>query len=341
LVEISSATCLLVDSDSTLRKAEAALIKEMGFPNILQAAAGAEAWSMFKHFQADLVISAWDLPEMSGLVLLKVIRADTASARTPVILMVDEVTRKQVLEAGEAGVSGMILRPFTKETFVKKVEETLETEEDAETIEAKAAYDQGLELMTAGRFEEALAQFKRILTLYESAEIYYNLGYIKTAQGLYEEALLAFRRATQINSAFAQAYQKMAEVYLKLGRQDEAQRCLEKAAEIYMDKNMDENAEAVFMEAIKINPNTMNVYNSLGILYRRQGRYEDSVRQYKKALRVNPDDEHIHYNLARALLAVKDFDGAAQVLRQALQINYDFGEARELLRSIELGQSLR
>jgi len=341
LVELSSTTCLLVDSDSAERRAEAALIKEMGVANILQATTGTEAWSMLKHFHADLVVSAWNLPEMSGLVLLKVIRTDTASARTPVILMVEEVTRKQVLEAGEAGVSGMILRPFTKETFIKKVEETLETEEDAETVKVKEAFDEGVELMNTGRLEEALIRFKRILTLYESAEIYYNLGYIKTAQGRYEEAILAFRRATQINSAFAQAYQKMAEVYLKLGRQDEAQRCLEKAAEIYMDKNMDENAEAVFMEAIKINPNTMNVYNSLGILYRRQGRYEESVRQYKKALRVNPHDEHIHYNLARALLAVKDFEGAAQVLKQALKISYDFGEARELLRSIELGQGLR
>jgi tetratricopeptide (TPR) repeat protein len=108
--------------------------------------------------------------------------------------------------------------------------------------------------MRKGRYEEALTQFKTLLELFESAEVYYNLGYIKTAQGRYEEALIAFRRATQINSAFAKAYQKMGEVYAKMGRKDEAQSCLERAAEIYLEKQMDDSAESALLEALKINP---------------------------------------------------------------------------------------
>lgn len=341
LAKSSSTTFLLADNESALRKAEAGILRDMGYGEILQATDGTQAWSMFKNFDVNFVISAWDMPEMNGLLLLKVIRADVASSTTPVVLVVQEVTKSQVIEAGEAGVTGMLIRPFTPDTFKRKIEEILRVEEDPQSLQVKESFKRGLELMNEGKYEEALAEFKRVLNIYENAEVYYNLGYIKTAQGRYEEAIIAFRRATQINNAFAQAYQKMAEAYVKLGRDMEAQQCLEKAAEIYMEKHMDESAEAVLMEAMKLNPSTINIYNSLGILYRRQGKYEEAIKQYRRALRVNPFDENIHYNLSRVLMAVKDFKGAAEILRKAVELNPDFIEARDTLKSIEMGEGLK
>ncbi len=332
---------LVVDSDPGFRQAETAILQEMGYSEVLQAGNGTQAWSMFKNFDVDFVISAWNMPEMNGLLLLKVIRADVASSTIPVVLVVDDVTKSEVIEAGEAGVTDMIIRPFTRETFKRKVEQTLRVEDDPQSVEVKESFKRGLELMNQGQYEDALNEFKRVLSIYENAEVYYNLGYIKTAQGRYEEAVLAFRRATQINNAFAKAYQKMAEAYVKMGRQDEAQRCLERAAEIYMEKHMDESAEVVLMDAMKLNPSTINIYNSLGILYRRQGKYQDAIRQYQKALRVNPYDENIHYNLARVFMAVKNFDEACKALKKAVEISPDFTEARDMLKSIELGDGLR
>ena len=63
---------------------------------------------------------------------------------------------------------------------------------------------------------------------------------------------------------------------------------------------MDDDAEAALQEVLKINPNTINVFNSLGIIHRRQGRYDKALVQYQKAMKVNPDDENILYNLGRA-----------------------------------------
>lgn len=332
---------VLADREPNSRKVEYEYLKEIGFGEIYQTDSGTEAWSMIKNFDADFVISTWHLREMNGLVLLKVIRADAAHASIPFLMLVEEVTKGQVVAAGEAGVNNMLLKPFTKAVFGAKISETIKPEDAPEIVESRRMYDTGLELMKQGSYEEALTSFKKILSIHESAEVYFNLGYIKTAQGQYEEAILAFRRATQINNAFAQAYQKMGEAYARLGRADEAQVCFEKAAEIFMEKNMEENAEAVFMQALEINPNTLNVYNSLGILYRRQGRFNDSIRMYQKALRVNPKDEHIMYNLARAFMAVKDLQNAASTLRIAVVINPDFREAQNMLTSLEVGQGLK
>ena len=330
----ASAATLIVNMDQDLRRTQAAMLKNMGFTKILQAADGNEAWSMIKTFQVAMVICSWRLSrDMSGLVLLKVIRADQAYAEIPFLMVVDEITRAQVLEAGQAGVSDIIVLPFDVDTFKKKVEQSLKGE-DAETIESKVLISQGSKLMQEGRYQEALDSFQKVLTVHESAEVYFNLGYIRTSQGRYEEAINAFRKATQINNAFAQAFQKMGEVYALMGRSDEARKCLEKAAEIFMEKNMDVKAEEAFQKVLEINPNTPNVFNSLGIVYRRQGKLSDAARMYRKALKVNPFDEHIHYNLARVYTASKQYEDAVVILEKAIHINPDFAEAENLLKSI-------
>ncbi|MBW2324715.1 MAG: tetratricopeptide repeat protein [Deltaproteobacteria bacterium] len=97
--------------------------------------------------------------------------------------------------------------------------------------------------------------------------------------------------------------------------------------------------EQVLIEVIKINPNTVNVYNSLGIVYRRQGKFEEAVQQYKKALRVNPEDENIFYNLSRVYLMLNDPEKAKEAVTKATEINPDFKEAHDLLKSIDMNLS--
>lgn len=327
---------LIADPDESVRKTLARILHELGYPSVVEASNGTEAWSILKSQGADFVISAWNMPEMSGLALLKIIRAEPKFYATPVILVAEYVTKGQVVEAGEAGVSDIILRPPTPELVRKKIEVFLQPERDPQFLAAQKSYQQGLELMEAERWDEALKEFQRVLTIYENAEVYYNMGYIKTAQGLYEEAIRYFRRATQINNAFAKAYEKMGECLIKLGRKEEATRCLEQAAEIYMEKHMDSNAESVLKEVTKLSPETINVYNSLGIIYRRRGQPEKAITQYKKALKVNPNDEHIYYNLARAHVEMKEYVQARNILKKALQLNPESVEIETLLKFVSM-----
>ena len=99
---------------------------------------------------------------------------------------------------------------------------------------------------------------------------------------------------------------------------------------------VDDSAEEVFKEVLKLNPNTINVYNNLGIIYRRRGKYEMAVRQYKKAIKVNPQDENIYYNLARTYFEWRRWKKALAALNKALKINPDFAEAKALAQTVRL-----
>lgn len=336
LPENKEVTLLLVEPQEQMRRSQIRIFQQLGFEKTVVATTGTEAWSILKGKGADLVISGWYMPEMSGLALLKVVRSDNELAQLPFILVADRVTKSQVIEAGEAGVTDMICLPLTPHTVQRKVENALLSGQDPQSREAELQYQRGLELMKAGRWEEALEAFKSILDIFESAEVYYNMGYISTAQGRYEEAIRYFRKATQINSAFARAYQKMGEVYIKLGRHKLAQQAFEQAAELYMAKDMDENAEAILQQVLKLNPNTINVYNSLGILYRRQGKFEKALDQYKKALKVNPNNENIYYNMGRIYFETKRYEEARSTFNQALKINPEFAEAEDMVRTIDI-----
>jgi len=253
------------------------------------------------------------------------------------MLVADQITAKIVVQAGKAGVSDIIVWPFTPDKFESKVNDIILSEETPQDQEAEKKYKQGLKLMETGQYDEALKSFESITSVFEHAEIYYNMGYIKSSKGLYKEALKYFRRATQINESFARAYKKMAEVYLKLGKQEEAEKYLAQAADIHIQKKEDKEAEEILQTVAKLQPDTINVFNSLGIIYRRQGRLEEAVQQYEKAVRVHPDDENIYYNLSRVYLTMKDFPRAGEALKKALELNPEFGAARELYRAVEMG----
>ncbi len=325
---------IVAGDDPAARESTALVLKGMGFEEITQLNNGSAAWSCLKNRGADVVIASWNMTEMNGMALLKVVRSDPELAHVHIILIADSLTKAQVIEAGEAGVSDILLAPVPNSTLVNKIQTLLELGRDPQAAEVQRLYAKGLQLMENGQWENALDAFGRILTIYESAEIYYNMGYISTARGAYEEAIHYFRKATQINNTFAQAYEKMGECYRKLQRPKLAQKHFELAAEIYMERRMDSNAEALLNQVLEINPNTINVYNSLGIIYRRQGRYEMAIKQYQKAMKVNPEAEYIHYNLARIYYETGEYDKAETILKKAIKINPDFTEAQEMLRTV-------
>lgn len=333
-------TFLLGDNSLTELEEKAAWLREAGYSSILQAEEGPEFWAMFKNFTVDIVICSWEMPLISGLALLKLIRDDAEFSLTPFIMLMDQVSSKLVVQAGRAGVDDIIIRPFSKDTFIKKIKDTLQIELEPDAQEAEKRYQNGLELMKAGQYDEALKSFESILSVHENAEVYYNMGFINSVKELYEEALKCFRRATQVNNSYARAYKMMAEVQVKLGRNDLAEENLRQAGAIFMERRQDQEAEEVFQQVIKINPDTINVFNGLGIIYRRQGKFKEAIQQYKKALRVHPEDEHIFYNLSRVYLEVKDYKNAKSALEDSLRVKSDFSEAKELLLAIEMGQTI-
>jgi tetratricopeptide (TPR) repeat protein len=335
-VSENSPKVIVAEKDLSLRHRMVDLLRDMGIVLVESTPSGTSAWAMLKREGADMVIAGWNLQEIGGLSLLKIMRADADFVTTPFLLLSEVVTQNQVVEAGEAGVSEILCRPITLERLRDRVNELLYPTEDATQLEAERVYTRGMKLMEEERWEEASAVFQHILTLFDSPEVYYNLGYINTVMERYEEAIAYFRRATEIDQTFAQAYQRIGECYMAMGKEEEAQKFLSLAGEIYKSKDKQEETRTeVLQEVMRVNPKTINIFNTLGIIYRRQGRYAEAADQYRRAIKVNPNDENIHYNLARTNFELQKYKEARKSLIHALELNPAFSEAARLLKMVD------
>lgn len=117
---------LVVDDFSTMRRIVKNLLKELGFSHFDEADDGSTAWPMVQTGKYDFIVSDWNMPQMTGLQLLKNVRADEKLKDTPFLLITAEAKRSQILEAAQAGVDGYIVKPFTAATLNAKIEKIFE-----------------------------------------------------------------------------------------------------------------------------------------------------------------------------------------------------------------------
>ncbi|MGE4133266.1 MAG: response regulator [Bdellovibrionales bacterium] len=119
-----STKILIADDMTTMRKIVGKACKELGFTNLLEAADGQIAWSVLnENPDIGLVISDWNMPNCSGLDLLKRVRADGRFKVLPFMLVTAESEAAQVKEAILAGVDGYVVKPFATDALKTKLSE--------------------------------------------------------------------------------------------------------------------------------------------------------------------------------------------------------------------------
>jgi two-component system, chemotaxis family, chemotaxis protein CheY len=116
---------LVVDDYNTMRRIIGNLLKQLGFKNIHEAADGSAALKILRDGQFGLVISDWNMVPMTGLELLKEVRADGKLKPTPFIMVTAESKTENVVTAKEAGVNNYIVKPFNAETLKQKIASVL------------------------------------------------------------------------------------------------------------------------------------------------------------------------------------------------------------------------
>lgn len=117
---------LIVDDFATMRKVIRNLLKQLGYENIVEAEDGVAALRILRSQKIDLVISDWNMPNMTGLELLKEVRADGELKATPFLMVTAEALQDNVIAAVKAGVSNYIVKPFTAEVLNEKIAKILE-----------------------------------------------------------------------------------------------------------------------------------------------------------------------------------------------------------------------
>lgn len=112
---------LVVDDFSTMRRIVRNLLKDLGFTNVDEAEDGSVALQKLRSEPFDFVVSDWNMPVMTGIELLRQIRADANLKKLPVLLITAEAKKENIIEAAQAGASGYIVKPFTAATLDEKL----------------------------------------------------------------------------------------------------------------------------------------------------------------------------------------------------------------------------
>jgi two-component system chemotaxis response regulator CheY len=117
---------LIVDDFSTMRRIVKNLLADLGFSNTAEAEDGNSALTALRTSTIDFVITDWNMPGMTGIELLRSIRADDKLKHLPVLMVTAEAKREQIIEAAQAGVNGYIIKPFTAQTLQEKLAKIFE-----------------------------------------------------------------------------------------------------------------------------------------------------------------------------------------------------------------------
>jgi two-component system chemotaxis response regulator CheY len=117
---------LIVDDFSTMRRIIKNLLRDLGFTNTAEADDGLTALPMLQSGSFDFLVTDWNMPGMSGIDLLRAVRADERLKHLPVLMVTAESKRDQIIEAAQAGINGYVVKPFTALVLKEKIEKIFE-----------------------------------------------------------------------------------------------------------------------------------------------------------------------------------------------------------------------
>jgi two-component system, chemotaxis family, chemotaxis protein CheY len=112
---------LVVDDSKAMRMIVKRTLRQAGFEDVTvdEASNGVEALQLYKASKADLILADWNMPEMSGIELLRALKAEVKDIKFGFVT--SEGTPEMRQKAKEEGALFMITKPFTVESFQKEL----------------------------------------------------------------------------------------------------------------------------------------------------------------------------------------------------------------------------
>ncbi|EQC43951.1 response regulator [Bacteriovorax sp. Seq25_V] len=118
---------LVIDDMATMRKIIKNMLGQIGFTNITEADDGATALPMIEKATEvgepyEFIVSDWNMPQLTGLDLLKKLRASEEYKKLPFLMITAEAEQGNVVIAVKAGVSNFIVKPFSAQVLKEKID---------------------------------------------------------------------------------------------------------------------------------------------------------------------------------------------------------------------------
>ena len=215
--DMSKFKVLIVDDKTNMRRTMRNMLRSMGFSNFREADDGDVALKKLRTEKFDLVICDWNMPRLSGVEVLRIMREDERFREVPFLMITAEVEEETVAEVLEAEVDAYIIKPFVQDTLEDKIAEIM-----ARKL-TPSALDTHLKVATvfleANDFALAHKELDKAVTISaRSPRVHYLRGLVFEAQSRLDLAEKAFAQAKAMGPKFIKAHEKLAEIYEKKGR---------------------------------------------------------------------------------------------------------------------------
>src|SRR5262245_28781487 len=112
---------LLIDDSRAVQIIVGQILRELGM-DVLLAGNGAEALEQIKQNpDVELMLVDWNMPEMNGIEFIRAVRSQRAFDSARILMVTSEAQSDHVNEAINAGANEYLMKPFSKEVLVAKL----------------------------------------------------------------------------------------------------------------------------------------------------------------------------------------------------------------------------
>jgi tetratricopeptide (TPR) repeat protein/glycosyltransferase involved in cell wall biosynthesis len=217
---------------------------------------------------------------------------------------------------------------------------------------ALAPSQETTQLDNRSKLELAIQQYLQQAKLEpNSPGIQVNLGSLYARQQQWQQAILHYQKAIDLNPNLAVAYRNLARAYQKIGDVQKATSLLYKGyslepakvsgadhlrlGQTLMQHRQIQPAIACYRRAIQLDPSLTEAYLSLGALALQQRNFKGAIALYQKALQQDGKNAAAYLALGKALAQEQNWSKALLAYRRAIELQPDLGDAWH-----ELGNAL-
>ena len=361
---------LVVDDMPAIRRMLRQMLQHLGVKGDIQEAGdGQEAWEALQARPFDLVVCDINMPRMSGLDLLRHLRASPQYQTTPFLMISGEVSEDIVAASAESEVDGYLLKPFKIESLEGRLRSIIVNRyqpSQGETLFRKAN-----EFLVEGQPAESLVVLEKLNRppFRQQAKVVNLMGECHMALGSPEEAALCFAQAMEVNPKYLRAYQNLAGLLEAQGDLASARGHLEEArrlsplnperlytlGQLCLKDGATDDARQYLAESWRLGKYAPTARRSeMAETFMAAGLHEVAEELFLKAIDEAPQDVHLYNRLGVALRRQQKHRQALECYQQALKLDaknekvhfnlgvlyFDLGEKGKAIKAMKFALEL-
>jgi two-component system chemotaxis response regulator CheY len=309
------------------------MLKKNGFDSLTFAESGKQALrSVVKH-TANLIITDWSMPNMTGIELLKQIKGDPKLFSIPVMMISDESAADKVLYAVEEGTDGFLVKPFSENDLIKNVKLALAKNSAKNEMEQKIFEMRRLKL--SKNYREALELGFEILKISNNQRVV-----LMTCECLYRveeyDKAISMMADTDEENRSSQHVNLLGKIHLGLGQYSQGILALEQAVKMnplnhdrkidlagaYFATGKGGDAEKVIQGIVNSKPTDL-ILVAIAQIYLDQGQMDKAGEYLKQTVDPIKESVHVFNNYAVALRRANRMEDATDIYLKCLRIDPD------------------